>query len=243
MNNRNQKSETLPSIAKILWYRYKVDKWSVKKIAEEYNISKSTLYRWFKILKDEEVNENYLNFELENIEIVSDTYNFYKLEEVLSKEYLKSSIDMEITKEKEEEKIKFLEENIPNEYNSTYSFALPLDPYRIFIYWEIKEEKLNIEKPEVILKVIDNTQNQNLTHMILTSNFLNSNMYIPVGIPDRVYFVELYLKTKEGKQFITKTNEVRTPRDKPASKDILEMYNWYNIEQLFGLSSFFVNKG
>jgi len=236
-NLKSKKGENVPSIAKILWYRHKIDKWSVKKISETYNISKSTLYRWFKILKDQEVNEDYIKFELESIDVPIELGHFYKIDDLLSKEYLKSSVDVVLSKEEKKEDIDLL----PNSYGTTYSFALPLDPYRIFLYWEISAHEGEVlREPSLVLKVIDDTENQKLLHMILTSNFLNNNMYIPVGIPDRIYFVDLYLNTERGLVFVCRTNTVRTPRNQPSSRDVFEMYNWYNIE--FSLSSFFMNR-
>lgn len=231
MNEKTKK--TTPEIVKILWYRHKVDKWPIKKISEVYNISKSTIYRWFKNIKDENINEDYIRFDIEKMgsEFFQDYVYFG--ENLLPREYFKSSFEVEpisdLTKTNE----------LPSAYGFNYAFALPLDPYRIFIYWEIIDP--DSEDSGIVIKVFDNTDNDVLLHMVLNSKYLVSNMYIPVGIPDRVYFAEIY--RQKDNAFLVRTNRVRTPRNSPASMEIMNMYNWYNIDQtMFSISSFIINK-
>ncbi|MCX7758969.1 MAG: DUF4912 domain-containing protein [bacterium] len=231
MNEKNKKST--PEIVKILWYRHKVDKWPIKKIAEVYNISKSTIYRWFKSLKEEEINEDYIKFDVDRMNSEFFTDYLYFGENILSREYFKSSFEVQ----PKDEVVKI--DELPGRYGFNYSFALPIDPYRIFVYWEISEQY--VDNPEITIKVFDGTDDEILLHMILTSKYLVSNMYIPVGIPDRVYFAEIY--TKEGNKFLLRTNKVRTPRNSPSSIEIMSMYDWYNIDQtMFSISSFIINK-
>ncbi|MEN3014503.1 MAG: DUF4912 domain-containing protein [bacterium] len=233
MSEKSKKST--PEIVRILWYRHKVDKWPIKKIAEAYNISKSTIYRWFKGIKDEEISEEYIKFDLEKIKLEIPVEYFNLSEKVLSREYLKSSFEIA----QKSESISITE--LPERYGFNYSYALPLDPYRIFIYWEINYPYT--DQASVTIKIYDDTENQKLLHMILDSKYFVNNMYVPVGIPDRVYFAEIYVKDGDKLNFIARTNKVRTPRNYPSSMEIMSMYDWYNIDQsMFSISSFILNK-
>ncbi len=228
-----EKSSSIPEIVKILWYRHKVDNWPIKKISEVYNIPKSTIYRWFKSIKEKNIDENYIKFDIDKISIRDVQEYTFISENTLSREYLKSSFQTEKEIQKKE-----IQVNLPERYGFDYSFALPLDPYRIFIYWEI-----NKDDSEIIIKIFDDTENEKLLHMILTSNYTISNMYVPVGIPDRVFFAEFYIKEGGNLKFVTRTNKVRTPRNSPSSDEITNMYNWYNIDQtIFSISSFIINR-
>lgn len=231
MNKKPKDKSKVPEIAKILWYRHKVDNWPIKKISEIYNISKSTIYRWFKNFKDENIDESYIKFDLDSIS--SDIIGEYLFmgENILPREYFKSSF--EVNKEDSLSK----PTDLPEKYGFNYAFALPLDPYRIFIYWEILENK------EIIIKIIDDTESDKLLHMILTSKYPVSNMYVPVGVPDRLYFADIFVLEDGKEKFIVRTNKVRTPRNSPASSEILSLYDWYNIDQtMFSISSFIINK-
>lgn len=223
-----------PEIVKILWYRHKVDKWSVKKISEVYNIPKSTIYRWFKTIKSEKIDENYVKFDIEKLNTEFREYYLIDTilgEDIIAREYFKSSF--EITKKESSEE----PNDLPAKYGFDYAFALPIDPFRIFIYWEINSST----DSNVIIKIFDNTEKEKLLHMILVSKYLVSNMYVPVGIPDRIYFAEIYLE--DNMKFITKTNEVRTPRNSPAYGEIINLYDWYNIDQtISSISSFIISR-
>lgn len=235
MQKKSKNLTSTPEIVKILWYRHKVDKWSVKKISEIYNIPKSTIYRWFKSMKEENINEDYVKFDVEKLKTELNMLPFlgegFVGEDTLSREYLKSSFELN------RNEIKNLSADLPSKYGFNYAFALPIDPYRIFIYWEIT----NKEFSNITIKIFDNTEKEKLLHMILVSEYPVSNMYVPVGIPDRVYFAEFFI---EGmKEPLLRTNEVRTPRNSPSSPEIINMYDWYNIDQaMFSISSFIISK-
>ncbi|MFN3478177.1 MAG: DUF4912 domain-containing protein [bacterium] len=235
MQKKSKNLTSTPEIVKILWYRHKVDKWSVKKISEVYNIPKSTIYRWFKFMKEEDISEDYVKFDIEKLKAETSIFPFpgegFSNENTLSREYFKSSFELE-RKEAQTEPA-----DLPNRYGFNYAFALPIDPYRIFIYWEINIHEFS----NVIIKIFDNTEKEKLLHMILSSAYPVSNMYVPVGIPDRIYFAEFY---PEGmKEPLLRTNEVRTPRNSPLLPEIINMYDWYNIDQaMFSISSFIINK-
>lgn len=235
MKKKSKSLTTAPEIVKILWYRHKVDKWSVKKISEVYNIPKSTIYRWFKYMKEENLTEDYVKFDIEKLKNEMSEFQFtaegFVSENILSREYFKSSFEVE-RNEIPEEAV-----DLPDKYGFNYAFALPIDPYRIFIYWEIANQEFS----NITIKIFDDTEKEKLLHMILSSAYSVSNMYVPVGIPDRVYFAEFYI---EGmKEPLLRTNEVRTPRNSPSFIEVINMYDWYSIDQaMFSISSFIINK-
>lgn len=234
-SKKNPSKRNVPEIVKILWYRHKVDNWSIKKISEVYNISKSTIYRWFKNIKDEFIDEDYIRFEIDSMS--NEFSNDYIIwgGEVLSREYLKSSF--ESVPVKQDQIVSYVE--LPERYEMNYAYALPLDPFRIFIYWEINQ----LDKGNILIKIFDDTSNEKLLHMVLSSGYFVGNMYVPVGIPDRIYFAELYLDSGNNLLFKVRTNKVRTPRNSPSNLEIMNMYDWYNIDQtMFSISSFIINR-
>ncbi|MGC8734379.1 MAG: DUF4912 domain-containing protein [bacterium] len=234
-----RKKKDLPELAKILWYRFKVDNWSIKRISEEYKISKSTIYRWFKVLEEQNldnINEDFLKLDTNNILFNENRIN---LDFVYSfKDNLKSSFEQNIIFNKSSESLtkENLTTELPYKYNKDYVYLLPIDPYWIFAYWEVNN---NFEK--IILKVFDLTNGNELLHMIMDSTQLVGNMYIPVGVADRIYKVKLFYKDK----YLMDSNVVRTPRDTyfDYNEEFLSLYDWYEIDQaIFSVSSFIINR-
>lgn len=240
-----RKKRELPELAKILWYRFKVDNWSIKRISQEYKISKSTIYRWFKILEEQNldnINEVFLKLDTNNILFNENKIN---LDVVYSfKDSLKSSFEENILSKVKESRENLITE-LPYKYNRDYIYLLPIDPYWIFAYWEVNinniknENKGDFEK--LVLKVFDLTNGSELLHMIMDSTQMVGNMYIPVGVADRIYKVKLFYKDK----YLMDSNFVRTPRDTyfDYNEEFLSLYDWYEIDQaIFSVSSFIINR-
>jgi len=236
-----RKKKDLPELAKILWYRFKVDNWSIKRISEEYKISKSTIYRWFKVLEERDIdniNEEFLKLDTNNIffnenKINLDfTYSF--------RDTLKSSFEDDIGSKFDKVRIDLIQD-LPSKYNKSYIYLLPIDPYWIFAYWEVSnlENLENLDK--LVLKIFDITDGNELLHMIMESSLLVGNIYIPVGVADRIYKVKLFFKDK----CLMSSNTVRTPRDRyfEYNEEFLALYDWYEIDQaIFSVSSFIINR-
>ncbi|MCX7871235.1 MAG: DUF4912 domain-containing protein [bacterium] len=233
-----RKKKDLPELAKILWYRFKVDNWSIKRISEEYKISKSTIYRWFKVMEEQEINninEEFLKLDTNNILFNENRVN---LDFVYSfKDTLKSSFEQANLINMQSLKSDFIQD-LPSRYNKDYIYLLPIDPYWIFAYWEVN----NISDfDKLVLKVFDLTDGNELLHMLMESSQLVGNMYIPVGVADRIYKVKLFFKGK----FLMSSNAVRTPRDTyfEYNEEFLSLYDWYEIDQaIFSVSSFIINR-
>ena len=233
-----RKKRNIPELAKILWYRFKVDNWSVKRISEEYNISKSTIYRWFKMMEESEyneINEDFLKLDTNNVFF---TENKVNLDFITSfRDSFKSSFENEkLIKSKiiKDSKI----EDLPSKYGIDYIYLLPIDPYWIFAYWEVNNLKDN---SKIVLKVFDITSGNELLHMIMESDQIVGNMYIPVGVADRIYKVKLFMEDK----YLMSSNVVRTPRDNyfGYNEEFLALYDWYEIDQaIFSVSSFIINR-
>ncbi len=233
-----RKKKNLPELAKILWYRFKVDNWSIKRISEEYKISKSTIYRWFKVLEEQgvdNIDEEFLKLDPSNILFNENRVNLdfsYSF-----KDTLKSSFEQTGLVNVKDFQNNFIKD-LPNKYNKDYIYLLPIDPYWIFAYWEVS----NItDFDKLVLKVFDLTDGNELLHMLMESSQLVGNMYIPVGVADRVYKVKLFFKD----QFLMSSNVVRTPRDTyfEYNEEFLSLYDWYEIDQaIFSVSSFIINR-
>ncbi len=233
-----RKKKDLPELAKVLWYRFKIDNWSIKRISEEYKISKSTIYRWFKILEEQgidNIDEEFLKLDTNNILFNENRVN---LDFVYSfKDTLKSSFEQANLINVKNLQMNFIQD-LPNKYDKDYIYLLPIDPYWVFAYWEINNVS---DFDKLVLKVFDLTDGNEMLHMLMESSQLVGNMYIPVGVADRVYKVKLFFKN----QFLMSSNTVRTPRDTyfEYNEEFLSLYDWYEIDQaIFSVSSFIINR-
>ncbi|MFH1406984.1 MAG: DUF4912 domain-containing protein [Candidatus Omnitrophota bacterium] len=120
------------------------------------------------------------------------------------------------------------EKELPEGYGDTKIILLVRDPWWLYAYWEITEEKKNGIKHKIglpwgeikkYLRVYDVTNiNFNGTNAhsffdIEINDFAN-NWYIDVGKPDHAWIVDLNAKDEHGKFYlIARSNCVMTPRD------------------------------
>lgn len=117
---------------------------------------------------------------------------------------------------------------LPSGYNDTKITALVRDPYWIYAYWEISNEKIEEVKRTIwdiwncsktILRVYDVTDiifNGSNAHSFfdITLGNLSNYWYINTGAPDRSYCVDIGVLTPDNKFYLfARSNVVKTPRN------------------------------
>lgn len=148
----------------------------------------------------------------------------------------KPAIVKNVTKEKEVKNYKIKKvpsgnlnySELPSGYNDTKITALVRDPYWIYAYWEISNEKIEEVKKTIldiwncsktILRVYDVTDiifNGSNAHSFfdITLNSLSNYWYINTGVPDRSYCVDIGVLTPDNKFYLfARSNVVKTPRN------------------------------
>lgn len=136
-------------------------------------------------------------------------------------------------------------EELPSRYGDNKIVVLVRDPYWLYAYWEITDErKSNIETEtqaswsslRKVLRVNDVTDiifdgtNANKSFDIgLTSDA--NNWYIHVGEPNRSWCVDLGVVVPDGRFIlIARSNVVTTPRD--SASDVIDE-EWMSLEEEF----------
>lgn len=136
-------------------------------------------------------------------------------------------------------------EELPSRYGETRVVLMTRDPYWIFAYWEITDEKrMQVEREagaswndlRRVLRVYDvtgknfNGLNAN-RHFDIDITPEANNWYIRVGGPDRFWCVDLGVITRNGKFIlIARSNIVATPRD--SASDVIDE-EWMSVEEDF----------
>ena len=141
---------------------------------------------------------------------------------------------------------------LPAGYGHTTIVALVRDPWWIFSYWEVTPETEQAVRGRIppseregivsILRVHDVTDGEaDAPRFDIALRDVARNWYIHVGKPDRVWIVEIGLRTPRGGFYrLARSNRVRTPRHGPS--DVIDE-EWMSIEEeywkLFGVAGGF----
>lgn len=121
-------------------------------------------------------------------------------------------------------------ENIPEppgRYEQTRFTALIRDPYWIYSYWDIAathqnalREQYGLAEPnDYIIRVHDITEERKKTALYdLPVNIQAREWYIHVGMPNRMFMLELGALVNGNFILIARSNQVKTPRDSLSEK-------------------------
>jgi len=107
-------------------------------------------------------------------------------------------------------------ETLPSEYGENGITLIVVDPYRLFSFWEVKEDTLKIFKGELTLKIYDITDNDPTCEELPL--FLEKkvsqrigDMYIDV-LPGKKYIADIGIIFSEGIFIsVARSNDVTTP--------------------------------
>ena len=107
-------------------------------------------------------------------------------------------------------------ETLPSEYGENGITLIVVDPYRLFSFWEVKEDTLKIFKGELTLKIYDMTYNDPTCEeppLFLEKKVSQriGDMYIDV-LPGKKYIADIGIVFSEGIFIsVARSNHVTTP--------------------------------
>ncbi|MBI5198276.1 MAG: DUF4912 domain-containing protein [Nitrospirae bacterium] len=143
----------------------------------------------------------------------------------------------------------FQKESLPEGYDGDYVRLMARDPYWAHAYWEVTLSALDrvrklLKDPDarLTLRLYDATEARETGPAISLFDIevfqRTGNWYIELGRPDRSFFVEIGLKTKDGKfHAISRSNIISTPRDRISDLTDLEWrVSEEEFQRLFALS-------
>ncbi|MDP2278873.1 MAG: DUF4912 domain-containing protein, partial [Nitrospirota bacterium] len=113
---------------------------------------------------------------------------------------------------------------LPVEYGEDRITLMTVDPWKLFAYWEVKENTLSKIKGTLVLRVYDVTgiyfdgKNANLVFDVPVYGRIGDS-YIGVG-PDKAFIVDIGAVSKAG-DFVTiaRSNQASTPALKVAKEE------------------------
>lgn len=123
--------------------------------------------------------------------------------------------------------------DLPDSYGETRVVLLPIDPYMVHVYWEISFGELEKarhrfgdehERSQPVLRFYDVTNiifdcTNAHSSFDIDINLQAKNWYVHLWSPEKSYFVELGLKTKDSRFFpIARSNVAGIPPAWPAPK-------------------------
>ena len=136
-------------------------------------------------------------------------------------------------------------EELPSKYGDTRIVLMVRDPYWVFAYWEVSDERrMQVEREasaswdslRKVLRVYDvtgkdfNGSNAN-RYFDIDINAAAANWYINVGEANRSWCVDLGVVTSSGKFIlVARSNIVATPRD--GASDVIDE-EWMSLEEEF----------
>ncbi len=116
------------------------------------------------------------------------------------------------------------EKALPAEYGEDRITLMTVDPWKLFAYWEIKENTLSKIKGTLVLRVYDITgvyfdgKNANVVFDVPVHGRIGDS-YIGVG-PDKVFIVDIGAVSKAGDFVaIARSNQASTPALKVAKEE------------------------
>ena len=116
------------------------------------------------------------------------------------------------------------EKALPAEYGEDRITLMTVDPWKLFAYWEVKENTLSKIKGTLVLRVYDITgiyfdgKNANLVFDVPVHGRIGDS-YIGVG-PDKVFIVDMGAVSKAGDfVMIARSNQALTPALKVAKEE------------------------
>lgn len=124
-------------------------------------------------------------------------------------------------------------EELPDRYNDNRIVAMVRDPYWLFAYWEINEEKRREirtkygptawEESQQVLRVYDVTDitfdgTNAVTYFDIGVGQFSSSWHIPVSKPGRTFLIDRGLILKSGEYvLLARSNFIATPADQVSS--------------------------
>jgi len=113
---------------------------------------------------------------------------------------------------------------LPAEYGEDRITLMTVDPWKLFVYWEVKENTLSKIKGTLVLRVYDVTgiyfdgKNANLVFDVPVYGRIGDS-YIGVG-PDKAFIVDIGAVSKSGDFVaIARSNQTSTPALKVAKEE------------------------
>jgi hypothetical protein len=116
-------------------------------------------------------------------------------------------------------------ETLPSEYGENAITLMPVNPFRLFVFWEVRENALKMFKGELIIRTYDATD--------INIDKAEANSFFDCVLSDRIG--SRYLDVNPGRQYISdigilyegifvsvaRSNAVETPRATPAAEGAL----------------------
>lgn len=142
--------------------------------------------------------------------------------------------------------------SLPSSYDATRVVLLPVEPYLVTVYWELSPHDLKkvsrlsqtyARKANTILRFYDVTHsihdNKNVASFFdISVDFKAGNWYVHLWSAEKLYFVELGIRTDSGRFFpIATSNTAEVPPALPSThsdEDYLLITGDYDLEKRIG---------
>ncbi len=119
----------------------------------------------------------------------------------------------------------YSDDRIPPHYGDNKLALMVRDPWWLFAYWEISDQRRDEVSHEIVrhghkikktvLRVYDVTKTslpKYNSFFDIELNFYSDNWYIDVGLPDKEWVAEIGYRTEGGRFYVlARSNKVRTP--------------------------------
>ena len=129
--------------------------------------------------------------------------------------------------------------SLPAEYGEDRITLMTVDPWKLFAYWEVKENSLSKIKGTLVLRIYDVTgiyfdgKNANLVFDVPVHGRIGDS-YIGVG-PDKAFIVDIGVVSNAGDFIaIARSNQTATPALKVAKEDGIEPEEIYGTSHAVG---------
>jgi hypothetical protein len=113
--------------------------------------------------------------------------------------------------------------DLPESYGETRIVALPIDPYRIYVYWEVQDAETRRDVSEgcvqPTLRFCESAGAGTGECFDVDIDLRTRNWYVHLWSPEKSYTVVLGLRSEDGSFVeLARSNTVRTPRAWPLAK-------------------------
>ncbi|MDP3260447.1 MAG: DUF4912 domain-containing protein [Thermodesulfovibrionales bacterium] len=129
--------------------------------------------------------------------------------------------------------------DLPAEYGEDRITLMTVNPWKLFAYWEVREDTLSKIKGTLVLRVYDVTgiyfdgKNANLVFDVPVHGRIGDS-YIGVG-PDKVFIVDIGAVSKAGEFVaIARSNQAATPALKVAKEEGIAPEDIYGTSHAIG---------
>ena len=118
-------------------------------------------------------------------------------------------------------------ETFPSEYGKNAITLMPVNPFRLFVFWEVRESALKMFKGDLIIRTydvtdidIDKDEANSFFDSVLSDRI--GSRYLDVN-PGRQYIADIGILYEGIFASIARSNAVETPRATPAAEGVLPM--------------------